>query len=137
MSTTDNYSKDRERRRVVKIFQVDEFVGMENPTPGQIYRAEILTPEQGAENLGGIFGLRIPGSQGPYHYHNRRESLIFVISGEGIETVEEEDIPIKAGSVLYIPAGEKHAMLNGSQRDLRYLEFFTFPPVSADMVQLR
>jgi quercetin dioxygenase-like cupin family protein len=106
-------------------------------SPIRIFGAEIFTQEQGAEKLGGIFSLRIPGSQGPYHYHDRRESLIFVISGEGIETVEEEDIPIKAGNVLYIPAGEKHAMLNSSQRGLRYLEFFTFPPVSADMVRVK
>jgi quercetin dioxygenase-like cupin family protein len=79
----------------------------------------------------------VAGSQVPYHYHKNRESIIIVISGEAIEVVEGKEIPIKAGDVLFIPAGEKHSIINRSNQDFRYLEFFTCPPLSADFVEVK
>jgi quercetin dioxygenase-like cupin family protein len=121
----------------MKIFKSDEYVRMANPTPGKAYRPEILTKEHQAKSLGGMFGLLVPGSQVPYHYHNNRESIIVVISGKAIEVVDGKEIPIKAGDVLFIPSGEKHSMINRSDQDFRYLEFFTFPPLSADFVEVK
>ncbi len=46
-------------------------------------------------------------------------------------------MPIKAGDVLFIPAGEKHQTINRSGKDFRYLEFFTCPPLGADFVEAK
>ncbi|MBM4276377.1 MAG: cupin domain-containing protein [Deltaproteobacteria bacterium] len=121
----------------MKIFKLEDYIQMENPTPGKPYRPEILTQDHQAKNLGGMFGLLVPGSQVPYHYHNNRESIIIAISGEAIEVIEGKEFPIKAGDVLYIPPGEKHTTINRSDRDFRYLEYFTFPPVGADFVEVK
>jgi quercetin dioxygenase-like cupin family protein len=121
----------------MKIFNSEKYVKIANPTPGKPYRPEILTKEHQAKDLGGMFGLLVPGSQVPYHYHNDRESIIIVISGEAIEVVEGKETPIKAGDILFIPAGEKHSMINRSNQDFRYLEFFTFPPLSADFIEVK
>ena len=121
----------------MKIFKVEDYINMKNPNPGTPYRPEILTEPHNAKALGGMFGLLEPGNQVPYHYHNNRESIIIVICGEAIEVLEGEEIPIKAGDVLFIPAGEKHATLNRSDKDFRYLEFFTCPPVTADFVEVK
>jgi quercetin dioxygenase-like cupin family protein len=123
--------------RTMKIFKSEEYMKMVNPTPGKPYRPEILTKEHQAKNVGGMFGLLVAGSQIPYHYHNNRESIIIVISGEAIELVEGKEIPIKAGDILFIPAGEKHSMINRSNQDFRYLEFFTCPPLSADFIEVK
>ena len=111
----------------MKMFKIEEYVDMENPNPGNPYRPEILTNEHKAKNLGGMFGLLVPDSQVPYHYHKNRESVIIVISGDATEIVEGEEIPIKAGDVMYIPAGEKHKTINRSDKDFRYLEFLPAP----------
>ncbi|HYA94563.1 MAG TPA: cupin domain-containing protein [Thermodesulfobacteriota bacterium] len=121
----------------MKMFKSEEYIKMANPTPGKPYRPEILTKDHQAKNLGGMFGLLVAGSQVPYHYHNNRESIIIVISGEATEVVESEEIPIKAGDVLFIPAGEKHATINSFNQDFRYLEFFTCPPLTADFVEAK
>ena len=122
---------------MMKIFKSEEYVKMANPTPGKPYRPEILTKDHQAKNLGGIFGLLVSGSQVPYHYHNNRESIIIAISGEAIEVIEGKEFPIKAGDVLFIPAGEKHTTINRSNQDFRFLEFFTCPPLSADFVEVK
>jgi quercetin dioxygenase-like cupin family protein len=121
----------------MKIFKTEEYINKENPNPGNPYRPEILTEEHNAKSLGGMFGLLVPGSQVPYHYHNNRESIIIAISGEAIEVIEGEEIPIKAGNVLHIPAREKHTTINRSDKDFRYLEFFTCPPLTADFVEVK
>src|SRR4030042_3075972 len=110
---------------------------MANPPPGAAYKPEILAPEQGAKSLGGIFGLVPPGTPGVYHYHRNRESIIIIISGEATETVEGKELPVKAGDVLFIPAGEQHAIEKRSNRDLRFIEFFTHPPGKADFVEVK
>ncbi len=121
----------------MKVFKIGEFFRVQNPNPGARYRQEILTKEQTARDLGGIFGLLPPGTQVPYHFHNRRESVIIAISGEATEIVEGKEIPIKANDVLFIPAGEKHTTVNKTGKDFRYLEFFTNPPVEADFIEVK
>ena len=76
--------------------------------------------------------MLVPGSQVPYHYHTKRESVIVAISGEAIEVVEGEEIPFNTGDIIYLSPGEKHMTINRSDNDFRYLEFFTCPPVTAD-----
>ena len=121
----------------MKVFKSGEYIKMVNPTPGKPYRPEILTQEHQAKSLGGMFGLLVAGSQVPYHYHNHRESIIVAISGEAIEVIEGKEFPIQAGDILFIPAGEKHTTINRSPQDFRYLEFFTYPPLGADFVEVK
>ena len=121
----------------MKIFRIKEFLKVENPNPGTRFIREILTSEQKAENLGGLFGLLVPGSQVPYHFHNKRESIIIAISGDATEIVEGKEIPIKANDILYIPVHEKHMTVNRTDKDFRYLEFYTCPPVMADFIEVK
>jgi len=120
----------------LKRFRIEDYRNRENPIPGKPYRPEILSLEDQAKELGGMFGLLPSGKQVPYHYHRNRESILVIIGGEGIEVVEGKEIPIREGDILFIPAGEKHMILNRSDKDLRYLEFFTWPPVTADFVEV-
>lgn len=42
------------------------------------------------------------------HSHADMEEVYYVISGEGMMVVGEDQFPIKAGDALYVPAGEYH-----------------------------
>lgn len=121
----------------MKIFRTKEYCQMDNPTPGEKYRGEILTEENNAKDLGGILVVLVPGSGPPYHYHEKRESIIVAISGEATEILEGKEIPIKAGDVIFIPRREKHTTVNTSHQEFRYLEFFTCPPVGTDFVEVK
>lgn len=127
----------KQEARKMKIFKSDEYIHMQNPTRGKPYRPEVLTAEHGAKNIGGMFGLLVPGSQVPYHYHKNRESIIIVLSGEATEVIDGKETPIKAGDILFIPAGEKHTTINRSNKDFRYIEYFTYPPVGADFIEVK
>jgi quercetin dioxygenase-like cupin family protein len=116
----------------MQLYHPEEFVKKGNPTPGERYRLDILTKEQNAKALAGLLSVIPPGGEVAYHYHERRESLIILVSGEMIETVEGKEFPVKPGDVIFIPAGEKHKSENRSKQDVYYLEFYT--PLEKDVV---
>jgi quercetin dioxygenase-like cupin family protein len=118
----------------MKIIKMTELCAIENPTPGEPYRPEIELVEERFRTLGGMFGLLVPGSQVPYHYHQNRESILIPVSGEAIEIIEGKETVVRPGDVLLIPAGEKHTTVNRSGRDFRYVEFFTCPPLASDFI---
>jgi len=121
----------------MKIFKSEALIRSENPAPGTNYKKRLLE-ELNAQTLTGIFGILVPGNErDPYHYHERGDHIIFILSGEGIEIVEDEEFPISAGDVLFIPAGEKHTIVNNSDKDLRYLGFCTRSPGKSDYIEVK
>lgn len=42
------------------------------------------------------------------HMHDDMEEVYFVVSGEGLMKIGEDEFPIKAGDALYVPPGEHH-----------------------------
>ena len=121
----------------MKKLNIDEFINLKVDAPGLNSKNEILT-DCGAQKLTGVFGLVRPGGQGgDYHYHGNDEHIIIIIEGEGIELVEGKEIPVKAGDILFVPAGEKHTTLNKSDKDLRYIGFLTCStPGKRDVVEI-
>ena len=122
---------------MIKIFKSQEFIQMSNPTPGNTYKEDLLK-KLSAQTISGVFGLVIPGGEGgKYHVHEKGEHIIIILSGEGIELVEGEEIPIKSGDILFVPAGVKHTTLNRSKDDLRYIGFFTCTPGQQDRTEFK
>lgn len=110
-----------------KLIRTRDFVSAPNPNPGQRARLEILSKQDQAQSLNGIFGI-IPASgrakQPAYHYHRSRESIIHILSGSGIEMIEGQPVSLGPGDVIFIPPNVKHTLLNDSAtEDLKYVEF--------------
>jgi len=122
----------------MKKLNIDEFINMKIDSPGLNSKSEILT-DCGAQKLTGVFGLVRPGGKGgDYHYHENDEHIIIIIEGEGTELVEGKEIPVKAGDILFVPAGEKHTTMNNSDKDLRYIGFLTCgTPGKRDVVDVK
>jgi quercetin dioxygenase-like cupin family protein len=119
----------------MKVFKTQEYIQRKNPSTSERLREDILTEADNARQLAGIFVILPPGGEVPYHFHEGRESLIFIISGQGIEKVEDEEFTVTAGDVIYIPALEKHMLINNSSADLHYLEYFA--PINKDFVVVK
>jgi uncharacterized cupin superfamily protein len=81
-----------------------------------------------AVKLGAGFDIVPPGKQScPYHLHHAQEEMFVVVEGEGTLRVAGERVPIRAGDVIFIPAGPEypHQILNTSQAPLKYLSIST------------
>jgi len=107
-----------------------------NEAPLQHFLREPLYDSQGvrlargtaARKLGASFDILEPGKRGcPYHFHHAQEEMFVVLEGAGTLRVAGEMIPVKAGDVMFIPAGPDypHQIVNTSAAKLKYLSIST------------
>ena len=67
-----------------------------------------------------------PGQGHARHNHPDAEEVIYVISGEAMQTVDDgEPFPIREGDAVYIPTGAFHSTVNTSWRPLRLIVTYT------------
>ncbi len=66
-----------------------------------------------------------PGKQNPVHYHPNCEEVLYVISGQGLQSYDSRTILLKAGMTICIPANVKHNMVNTGTEPLRTLVSFS------------
>ena len=118
----------------MEVFKIGDYIKKANPEPEKRFVLQLL--EKKAENLVGMFVVVPPGGQTNYHFHNKRESVLIVISGKAKELVEGKKIPIEANDILFIPAKQKHGVLNDSGKEFRFIEFQVGKPDEPDMVQV-
>ena len=81
-----------------------------------------------AKKLGASFDILAPGKRGcPYHLHHAQEEMFVVVEGAGTLRVAGEMLPLKAGDVIFIPAGPEypHQIINTSAAPLKYLSIST------------
>ena len=66
-----------------------------------------------------------PGTRNPVHYHPNCEEVLYVISGQGLQSYDGRTITLKAGMTIRIPAKVKHNMVNTGTETLRTLVSFS------------
>ena len=79
-----------------------------------------------ANTLVRVYELPPGKSAYPYHYHLKNEETFFILRGEGLLRTPEGERAVKAGDLLFFPAGENgaHKLTNTSQSELLvYLDF--------------
>ena len=67
----------------------------------------------------------LPGKQNPVHFHPNCEEVLYVISGQGLQSYDGRTILFKPGMTIRIPAGVKHNMVNTGTETLRTLISFS------------
>jgi mannose-6-phosphate isomerase-like protein (cupin superfamily) len=101
--------------------------------PGRV-SLEPVSGEIGARVSVRIAEIAVPRPgdppRGP-HLHRGFEECIYVLSGRGVTWSESGELAIERGSLLLIPAGEKHMTRNTGSEPLVLLCFFPVPDVGA------
>jgi quercetin dioxygenase-like cupin family protein len=78
----------------------------------------VAGPEEGAPNfIMRIFEIE-PGSNTPFHEHDW-EHEIFIIDGPAGVRSSESTTPLKPGTAIFIPSGEKHGIVNLGQETVK------------------
>jgi quercetin dioxygenase-like cupin family protein len=90
------------------------------PMPG-VKKKVVIGPDEGAEN----FIMRVfevaPGFTSPDHAHPW-EHEIFILAGEGAaRDMNGKETTVGEGSTLFLPAGEKHCLINKGKGVLRFI----------------
>lgn len=74
-----------------------------------------------------VWVLRPGQAQAP-HRHEREDKLYAVLSGRGRARTGTREHEVRAGHVVFCPAGEDHAVENPGPEDLRLLVFMAPHP---------
>ncbi len=68
-----------------------------------------------------------PGANIPVHLHRNEDELIFIHTGEGVVTLGEQQVPSRAGAVLYAPKGVWHGVVNTGRDVLTWCAVYSPP----------
>ncbi|MFC1946280.1 cupin domain-containing protein [Chloroflexota bacterium] len=113
---------------------LDELRKMDNPDAASLFFVkEVLR----GIDFGAACGMMGPGHQNAYHYHEKHESIFFVLGGEATVIVEDKEYVLKSNDVMYVAPGEKHQIINKSDQVYRYLEFQIPSPDMADNIKVK
>lgn len=103
------------------LFRQDELPKLVSVTPGR-ERIFFVSPELAETDalLAGIIRYK-KGASSPYHLHENCEHFYFFLDGAATVETEEGVIPVSKGSLVFIPALEKHRLR--ASEDTTYFEF--------------
>ena len=85
-----------------------------------------VSPEA-TEGAGVTFGEVVlqPGRGHDRHNHPESEEILYVVSGEGTQMVDDgEPFPIKPGDTIYVPVAVFHSTLNTGWEPMRLLALY-------------
>ncbi|KJL32164.1 cupin domain-containing protein [Microbacterium azadirachtae] len=67
-----------------------------------------------------------PGQGHATHVHESADEVLYVIEGEGIQTVGDDDgFPIAAGDAIWVPKNTQHSTFNVGWKPLRLIATYT------------
>ena len=66
-----------------------------------------------------------PGAVNVFHTHTV-DQILYVTEGTGIVATENEEVTVTPGTIIFIPAGEKH--WHGATKDAAFSHIFVIPP---------
>ncbi len=78
----------------------------------------------GTEQTFGISEI-LPGEKNPLHYHPNCEELLYVLQGTGRHSFDDAMIDLKPGSLIRIPLGVRHNVINTGTDSLRCIIVFS------------
>ena len=91
-----------------------------------------IEPKQGFNLIGGTCHAQLATIaldkgekiEGENNLYPRSDYWLYVLSGEGLATVEQQSIPLSAGCMMLIKAGEVHAIHNSGAQALKMLNIY-------------
>lgn len=76
-----------------------------------------------------------PGARLSLQKHSHRSEKWNIIVGEGVVTIDQNEIPVKAGSVVDVPLGAVHRMANTGDTQLVFIEVACGDHLSEDDIE--
>jgi len=85
------------------------------------YFLRTLLQEEFASSIAYIREIVLPpGSSVGIHKHEGDEELYYIVSGQGIMSVDAEQQPVCAGDVVLTKSGSSHGLKNTGEQDLKF-----------------
>jgi quercetin dioxygenase-like cupin family protein len=80
----------------------------------------LITKDTGADNFAMRLFEMAPGGFSPLHEHPW-EHEVYILEGEGVAVGVDGEKAFREGTVVFVPAGERHQFRNTGQGAVRFL----------------
>lgn len=91
---------------------------------GEILFREVFKKKDFESNLQHLHETIVyPHSTIGYHLHSGNEEIYYILEGEGIMTVDDEEKKVSKGDAIITHSGSKHGLVNNTDNDLKILVF--------------
>jgi mannose-6-phosphate isomerase-like protein (cupin superfamily) len=108
----------------MKLVKAWEEPGVEIPAPFSRRIKVLFAPDkEGVEELTLSHVIVPPDGRTDYHAHDRPE-MIYVAEGEGLCVHEGQETRIVKDVAMWVPAGEKHQLINTAASNLKIITVF-------------
>ncbi len=99
------------------------------PAPHERELKVLLSPalQEGVEGLAIGMTILPPGQSSSYHSHEAEEETWVVLTGEGEVVVDGERAAVGPETVIYLPPGAQHQIVNNGEVPIRMLWIYTPP----------
>lgn len=111
---------------VVKVFKLKDIKPTQTPNGTTI---RFVDKKIGARKIGVLMNTLKPGKGTPYHYHRKRESFYIVQKGRAKAILDGEEFILEPETVVLIPAGTKHGVINIGNSDYKFIEIISSPGI--------
>lgn len=109
--------------RVVKLSDVPAEVSADKIFRGKV-KVQRIIGESEDEMRVSVVNFS-PGSRNVFHTHTFAQ-ILYVTEGKGIVATEKEEVTVTPGTLIFIPAGEKH--WHGATKDSSFAHLAIMPP---------
>jgi len=97
---------------------------------------ELLAYRNSSIRLQSLAEARLaPGLSTAPHQHGRTEEIYYILAGEGLMQIEQEQRPVGPGDAIAIPPGQRHQITNTGHNLLKFL-CCCAPPYEHDDTEL-
>lgn len=90
-----------------------------------------LVTSESVGSKSSVFGLTVfpPGAKHDIHRHPNAEEVEYIVSGSGVAQVGDDEVELKAGELVFVPANEYHGFHNTS--DGETVMVWTYAPAAS------
>jgi len=110
----------------MKVVRINDIEAQE--TTGKIFRGKVSRQRiigESEDELRVIVVNFSPGGVNVFHTHTF-DQILYVTEGTGIVATENEEVTVTPGTIIFIPAGERH--WHGATKDTTFSHIAIMPP---------
>lgn len=105
---------------ITEVGSLEEWANLQGVAPGK----EFVDEQLSSEFVGLSVNSTPPGGESPFwHTHTQVEEIYVFLTGQGEMALDEEVIPVRAGTIVRVPTGVWRALrcLPTSEQDMQWL----------------
>lgn len=118
------------------ILNANEVIGHQTAPPYERILKVLISPhlQDNVKNIGLGMVLIPPNCCSSSHIHFNEEETWYILSGRGEINVADQSMQVKKDTLIFIPPGESHQLINTGEETMKILWIYTPPGAELSVI---